>query len=282
MADISHTEPRGIENLAATADDGSDLRPDSVISQQPQSNDNGRAELTVSTVNWRPNTVTPLRPMHGLDFLIGVSSLLIQQTVELNDLTSSIDSENWYIVRVPNGPSLFLASEKSSKTQRLLCGVGRGFTLHLHDNSRQGAMDMERRLAAASCFFPFRLQEMKVITPPGDYIGRIQQQWTWMVPFYLVRNINDDVIYVIEGPARLNKSNLMLSEFKILTSDSLRQVGKIFHSWDRELVSFVTTVLFPDCAVQPKSKALLLAATFLLEYTYFERAKTSCLRCNCC
>lgn len=56
---------------------------------------------------------------------------------------------------------------------------------------------------------------MKVITPPGDYIGRVQQRCTWMVPFYLVRDANDQVLFAIEGPAVMKRSALMLSEFKV-------------------------------------------------------------------
>ncbi|CAK1602369.1 unnamed protein product [Parnassius mnemosyne] len=271
----------GIDNPAATEDNGNNLRPDLVINVQPRSPENGRAELPVNTVDWQSRSRGQFIPRHGLDFLIGVSSLLIQQTVELNDLTSKIDSENRYIVRVPNGEALYFASEVSTSTQRCLCGTGRSFVMHIHDNTRQEAMMLQRRLATASCLFPCRLQEMKVITPPGNYVGRVHQQWTWMVPFYLVRDANDDVLFVIEGPATIKRSALILSEFKIMSGDSLREVGKISHGWHRELVNFATILKFPDGAVQPKHKALLLAATFLLEYTYFERAKTSCLRCNC-
>lgn len=56
---------------------------------------------------------------------------------------------------------------------------------------------------------------MKVITPPGDYLGRVQQQWTFLVPFYLVRDVNDDVLFIIEGPAAWRRSSLRLSEFKV-------------------------------------------------------------------
>ncbi|CAH2102168.1 unnamed protein product [Euphydryas editha] len=273
---------RGVDNPAATEDDGTTLRPDLVISVQPPSHEGTRAELPVSTTDWRSSSRGQFIPLHGLDFLIGATSLLIQQTVELNDLTSRIDSENRYVVRVPHGESLYVASEVSSKAQRSLCGTGRAFVMHLHDSTRQEALMLKRRLAAASCLFPCRLQEMTVVTPPGDYIGRIQQQWTWVVPFYLVRNATDDVLYVIEGPATMRQSALQLSEFKILSGDSLRQVGKISHGWDRELVSFTTNVVYPTVTVQPKHKALLLAAAFLLEYTYFERMKNSCWRFNCC
>ncbi|XP_060806630.1 phospholipid scramblase 2 [Amyelois transitella] len=271
----------GIDNPAVTADDGSTLKPDLVISVQPKPNDSSRAELPVTNVNWRTNPRGQFIPVHGLDFLIGVTSLLIQQTVELDDLTSKVESENRYIVRVPHGEALYIASEVSSPTQRCLCGSGRGFLMHLHDSTRQEAMVLQRRLAAASCCFPCRLQEMKVITPPGDYVGRVVQQWSWVVPFYLVRDLNDQVLFAIEGPAVLQRSALMLSEFKIMTGDSLREVGKISHGWDRDLNSFATTIQVPNATVQPKHKALLLGAAFLLEYTYFMKSKRSCMRCCC-
>lgn len=260
---------RGIDNPAATDDYGSHVRPDLVISVQPQSHGT-RAELPVTTVNWRSNPRGQFIPVHGLDFLIGVSSLLIQQTVELDDLTSKIESENRYIVRVPNGEALYIGNEVSCPTQRCICGNGRAFMMHLHDNTRQEAMVLKRRLAGASCLWPCRLQEMKVITPPGDYVGRIQQSCTWMIPEYRVRDANDQTLFIIEGPAVLKRSALMLSEFKILTADSSRIVGRIAHGWDRNLVSFATTLQIPDTAVQPKHKALLLAATFLLVSLNFD------------
>lgn len=280
MADTGQ-ENKGVDNPGATTDDGTPTRPDLVISVQPMQG-TARAQLPVSTVDWRTNSRGQFIPIHGLEFLIGVSSLLIQQTVELNDLTSKIESENRYIVRVPNGEALYIASETSSSTQRCLCGTGRAFTLHLHDNTRQEAMVFRRRLAAASCCFPCRLQEIKVVTPPGDYVGRVEQQCTWMIPFFKVKDANEQVLFAIEGPDVLLRSALIISEFRIMTSDCLRQVGRIAHGWDRDLNSFTTTLQVPDAAVQPKHKALLLAASFLLEYTYFERSKTSCCRFNCC
>ncbi|KAL4716846.1 hypothetical protein ACJJTC_012657 [Scirpophaga incertulas] len=269
----------GLDNPSAIGDDGLTLRPDLVINVQPQSSD--RAELPVSTLDWQSNPRGQFIPRNGLDFLIGVSKLLIQQTIELNDLSSSIESENRYIVRVPHGEALYIASEVSSRAGRCLCGSGRGFVMHLHDNTRQEALVLHRRLAAASCCFPCRLQEMTVVMPSGEYVGRIQQQWTWLVPYYFVRGASDDVLFVVEGPAIMRISALVLSEFKILSGDGLRQLGHITHGWDRDLNSFATTLYLPESAVQPKQKALLLAATFLVEYTNFERAKSNCMRCNC-
>lgn len=63
---------------------------------------------------------------------------------------------------------------------------------------------------------------MKVTTPPGEYVGRIQQQCTWVVPFYLVRDANEQALFVIEGPAVLKRSALLLSEFKVSYRTDMR------------------------------------------------------------
>ncbi|KAG7310417.1 hypothetical protein JYU34_003194 [Plutella xylostella] len=55
---------------------------------------------------------------------------------------------------------------------------------------------------------------MLVITPPGDYVGRVQQQCSWLAPAYLVRDAADQVLYVVEGPAQFQRSALVQSEFK--------------------------------------------------------------------
>lgn len=79
-------------------------------------------------------------------------------THSFHTVVSRIDSENRYIVKIPQGEALYIASEVSTPAQRCLCGAGRGFVMHLHDNTRQEALVLHRRLAAASCLFPCRLQ----------------------------------------------------------------------------------------------------------------------------
>ncbi|GBO99355.1 hypothetical protein EVAR_588_1 [Eumeta japonica] len=99
----------------------------------------------------------------------------------------------------------------------------------------------------------------------GEYVGRVQQQWAWMVPLFLVRDAADDVLFVLEGPAALCAgASLKRAQFKILSADSLREEGQIEHRWSRELINHTTTLQLPRRAVQPRHKALLLAAAFLL------------------
>ncbi|CAG9135921.1 unnamed protein product [Plutella xylostella] len=239
----------GIDNPGATEDDGSNLRPDLVIS--------------VATASSLWGVPRPAAGVHGGLAVRGRadSSSPSADSTSSSGVTACSSSRPSRSMR---GESLYIASEVSTATQRCLCGAGRAFTMHLHDNTRQEALQLQRRLAAASCCFPCRLQEMLVITPPGDYVGRVQQQCSWLAPAYLVKDAADQVLYVVEGPAQFQRSALVQSEFKIMSPDGLRVAGRIVHGWDRELVSFTTTLHVPASASQPRHKALLLAATFLM------------------
>lgn len=44
-----------------------------------------RRHIPVSTIDWQSTDQSQFIPVHGLDFLIGVNTLIIQQTIELSD-----------------------------------------------------------------------------------------------------------------------------------------------------------------------------------------------------
>jgi hypothetical protein len=61
-----------------------------------------------------------------------------------------VESENRFEVKVPQGETLYIAAESSSKTQRMCCASNRGFELKLFDHSRQEAIRLRRKLACSS------------------------------------------------------------------------------------------------------------------------------------
>jgi len=260
--------------------------PRQPITMQPQILQNefpgSRQAIPVSTVDWQSTTRSQFIPINGLDFLIGVASILIQQTVELGDMMSSLESENRYIMKVPGGETLYMATELSSPLQRLMCGAKRGCTISMADHTRQEALTLTRRMAFASCCFPCRLQEMQVLAPPGEYLGRIVQVWTMNTPLYLIKDNNDELLFLIEGPAISACCGKLDVEFKILSGDSMTQQGTISHRWEETAANFIMKVTFPTMAADPKVKALVIGAAFLLEYTYFVQGKsTKCLSICC-
>lgn len=52
----------------------------------------GRRPIPVSTIDWRSTDRAQFIPIHGLDFLIGITQLQIQQTVELGDSMCLLNS----------------------------------------------------------------------------------------------------------------------------------------------------------------------------------------------
>nr|CAD7571626.1 unnamed protein product [Timema californicum] len=71
-----------------------------------------------------------------------------------------IESENRYLVKIPQGETLFVAAETSSVLQRQLCGSHRGFQLDIYDQRRQQAFYLNRNLRCNVCLLGCYLQAM--------------------------------------------------------------------------------------------------------------------------
>lgn len=252
----------------------------SIITIQPGENE--RAPMPVSSEGWQTTSSSHFVPLSGLDFLAGAETVSIQQTVELQDLLATIESENRYLVKVPRGETLYLATEASSDCQRACCGSARGFKIKLFDQTRQLAMVFERSLACNICWFGCCLQELIVYASQGQIIGRILQQWTFLVPSFFVINGAGNIVYRIEGPPYLLCNLKKGSEFKILSQDGAIQHGTIKHLWDRDISNYNVLIDFPLDQTDREIKSLLLGAGFLLEYMFFEQSKRGKCKCCCC
>jgi hypothetical protein len=76
----------------------------------------------------------------------------------ISSVLAYVESENRFEVKVPQGETLYMAAESSSKTQRMCCASSRGFEMRLFDHSRQEAIRLRRRLACSSWLFGCCLQ----------------------------------------------------------------------------------------------------------------------------
>lgn len=153
-----------------------------------------------------------------MDFLDGVDRLYIQQTVELTEcrlqifliriisklililVLANVDSENRYTIKVPQGETLYYASESSTNFQRFCFGPNRAFSMRLYDQTQQEAMQFKRRLAFGNCSCWCYLQTLEVWVPPGEMIGYIQQQMSMSTPILFVYNERGELSYCVEGP----------------------------------------------------------------------------------
>ncbi|KAF5297161.1 hypothetical protein FQR65_LT10060 [Abscondita terminalis] len=240
-----------------------------------------RRAIPVSTIDWQTTNVSQFVPLTGLDFLTGAEQLLVQQTIELHDLLSNVESENRYTIKVPRGETLYYASESSTSCHRMCFGTTRAFIMRLYDQTQQEAMQFRRRLACGGCIFCCYLQVLEVWIPPGELIGVVQQQTSPSTPSFLIYSKDHDVIYRIEGPTRCACTSLGKdAHFKVYSPDGMTQVGSINHLWDQLLADYHLCIQFPGRSVDSKHKALLLGAAFLLEYMYYQSSRLS-KYCTC-
>jgi len=268
-----------LENHSTDVDFSSNDSYSPTITIQPQLTGATRRAIPILTP-WQHTTIPQLIPVSGLDILSTAEQLHIQQTVELNDLLANEASENRYTVKVPQGDTVYYASEQSSSCQRLCFGPSRSFTLKMYDQTQQEALELRRRLACGNCSLWCYLQAMEVWVPPNELVGTVEQKMNLNMPLFLVYNRMREPMYWIEGPAMcaclaFGKD----AHFKIYNSDRTTQVGSINRQWDQIQLAYNLCVHFPGRSIDTKRKALLLGAAFLLEYMYF--FKTTGCRCAC-
>ncbi|XP_059482001.1 phospholipid scramblase 1-like isoform X2 [Neocloeon triangulifer] len=228
---------------------------------------------TIEGNPWSMANISRYVPMQGLDFLLPVDYVFIQQTIELVDLLSSVESENRYLVKSRSGETIFVAAEQSSQSQRQCCGSSRAFSMRLFDMNRQESLSFQRSLGASMCCCPCCLQQLDVYAPGGRIIGRVQQEWTLMIPEFFIQDSSGKVVYRLQGPNVCGCFMFSDADFKIMTKDGYTQVGTISHGWDDFLHAFTLSITFPAQATV-ELKAVLIGAAFLLEYLYFLRSKT--------
>ncbi|XP_030756342.1 phospholipid scramblase family member 5-like isoform X2 [Sitophilus oryzae] len=212
-------------------------------------------------------------PIYGLDFMRNADQFIIQENCDLTDLLAN--TENRYTVKIPkreNSEAIYYATESSKSCHRTFFGSGRAFSMRLYDKSDQEAMSFKRRLACGYCTFCVRLQQLEVWIPPGELVGTICQKWKPLRVYFEVCNRHDEVLYIIEG---INSFSCFhkAEMFQIYTSDGSTQIGTIHHQWDPVSTMYQLHLQMPSSITDNRHKALLLGASFLLEYMFFESAQ---------
>ena len=118
-------------------------------------------------------------------------------------------------------------------------------------------------------------------TITGNLIGSIQQDWSLLGPKYSILNSQGQKTLTIKGPFR-SCGSICAGDivFRVLSPESSEEeIGKISKSWTGELQetptdSDVFAITFPE-NLDVKTKAVLLAACFLIDFMYFTKSKNS-------
>lgn len=209
----------------------------------------------------------------GLEYMTQVDNLIVKQTVELLEAFTGYETNNKYAVTNVMDQRCYYAVEDSNCCNRNCCGPIRAFSMKILDNSAQEVMHIERNLRCTSCWFPCCLQSMDVYAPPGKLIGRVEQGWSAAYPVFHIVDDRGDTQLTVKGPC-CTCSICGDVEFDV-TDRRTGGEGKITKQWSGFAKETFTDadvfgVRFPP-QLEVRTKATLLAATFLIDFMFFER-----------
>ncbi|CAI4221209.1 unnamed protein product [Auanema sp. JU1783] len=216
----------------------------------------------------------------GLEYLTLIDTVFVKQIIELIEVITDFETRNKYSLRNANGDQVYYAAEESGCCSRQCCGPNRGFTMHITDNFKREVIRVRRPF---KCFggccgtlacFRSMAHECTIESPPGNVIGTVIQTWGCCSTKFIIRDENDRDLFKIDGPCCCLLLGCQDKEFPVLTMDGLA-IGSITKKWGgccREAFTDadVFSVNFP-LDLDVKLKAVLLGATFLVDFVEFEK-----------
>jgi hypothetical protein len=230
--------------------------------QQPYPQQQQQPQIQYVTQMVQP--VVAIVPSNNGSLIDGIfgpnEKMLVKQRIEPFEVVLGFETENKYDCHFSNG-ILACAFEESNFFGRWCLGTKRPFTLHVFfkDNKRE-FLRLERP-------YKFYFEEVNVIDSiTNQKLGKVKRNFTCCERVMTVYDENNVVQFKIVSP---------FCEFWTFHIERNEQrvgsINKKFSGFLQEMMTDADNfgVHFPSDAT-PKQKALLFAATFLIDFLYFE------------
>jgi uncharacterized protein YxjI len=199
----------------------------------------------------------------NLPALAHTPSLLVQQRKEMLEVFTDFESANRYTIADPNGQTLMHAAEMGTGGMawltRSFLTTKRPFEMQLVDPAGGLVLKLQRPW---NWFF----SELHVHDAAGNKLGWIDQRWAFLARKFTIHGPANEELAELHGPF------FRPWTFRIIVGGN--EVGVIKKQWSGFLKEAFTDAdtfgleLGPSMNLQLRT--LALAATFLIDFLYFE------------
>ncbi|XP_014840269.1 PREDICTED: phospholipid scramblase family member 5-like isoform X2 [Poecilia mexicana] len=227
-----------------------------------------------------PAPKTPEEMEQDLDDEAGLQFLSALDTVRRIHVTARPDlrgpqcvSRKIYSITTGSSKSqMFVAVEESSCMCLHFCGPARACSLQGFDYQGQQVFYFERPLRVDACCLGCCLMEMRAYSSTKHLIGTVCQRWSMFTPLLEVCDPQGASRIQIQGPCCPFRC-FANQQFQIVSNIG-EQMGTIWKKWpgfsnERNTDHEYFGLEVPQ-SLEPHTKLLLLAATFLLNHMFFE------------
>lgn len=243
--------------------------------------------VTTQPSSWQPGTT----PQQGLPPVMAHLATLDIIEVQQQFCTGKTwDKTNRYQILDAKQRNFMLAKEEPGNCTRWCCGTQRRLTLTLIDTVTGFPvirLNRPLRCAARNCGFCCRLQIMEIESPLGTTRGMVKEKWHCCYPKYKVYDVDRNVVVTIAGQCCYCKcfTDMLFTVYEGDVDRGSHQIGQITKRWNgfSECFGGVNnfSVKFPR-EMDVMKKILLLGATFLVDFNYFESAAQELMSRRCC
>ncbi|MCA9720712.1 MAG: hypothetical protein KC468_38980 [Myxococcales bacterium] len=201
--------------------------------------------------------------MSNLPAIASASRLAVQQQREMLEVFTSFESSNRYVVRAADGQVALYAAESGGGAlaflTRSFLKAKRPFTMHVLRPGGGVALTLRRPW---NWFF----SELRVDDERGQPLGMIDQRFALFARRFVILGPGGEALAELHGPW------FRPWTFRIMRGG--QELGKITKQWSGLLKEAFTDAdnfgLELGPAMEPQLRTLALAATFLIDFLYFE------------